>query len=116
MSIHLYYRGSSIVIILIISSGDCGEVPRTVGFVLLDLYSTAEFWRETVIIAIILALVLAGISMYAWLAYEYSTTPDHSTRHTVSAVLFGFMAIFGLWSVLWALRTVYSELFSLRNQ
>jgi hypothetical protein len=45
--------------------------------------------------------------MYTWLAYEYFTTPDHSTRHTVSAVLFGLMAIFGFWSFLF---TCYSEI------
>jgi len=59
------------------------------------------------IIAIIVVLPMGGIAMYTWLAYEYFTTPDHNTRHTVSAVLFGLMAIFGVWGFLFM---CYSEI------
>jgi len=88
MSIHLHYCGSSIVIILFRLSGDSGGMPHTVSFILLALFFTAEFSWKTVIIAIIPTLTLVGISMYAWLAYEYLTALDHNICHTVSAVLF----------------------------
>ena len=71
-------------------------------FVLVDFVS--KLWCEIAVLAILPALALVGSGMYAWLAYEYSTTPDHNTRHTVSAVFFGIMAILGLrgiWSFYW---------------